>query len=257
MSNGQPSISCFFPAYNDEATIAALVRQAVAVISELTDDYEVIVVNDGSTDSTPAVLDELARTLPRVRVIHHPANRGYGGALRSGFDGATKDLIFYTDGDGQYDVRELRALYPLMREGVDVVNGYKLKRADARRRKVLGAVYNRLARLLFGLPVRDVDCDFRLLRRGALGRVTLRASSGVICVELVHKLHRAGCVFAETAVHHHPRASGRSQFFTPARVARTAFDLLALWLRSVALPQLFGGEDGRGGLRAGARKRPV
>jgi glycosyltransferase involved in cell wall biosynthesis len=235
---GKGSISVFFPAYNDAQTIPHLVSEALALLPELTDDYEVIVVNDGSTDATAAALDELARREPSVKVVHHEKNRGYGAALRSGFAAAGKELIFYTDGDGQYDVRELLTLHTLLGPGVDVVNGYKRERADEGRRKLLGAAYNRLAHALFGLPVRDVDCDFRFVRRAAVSRVALTSSSGVICVELIHKLHRAGCAFVETPVSHYPRLYGRSQFFTPQRVARTAFDLLSLWLRLVALPVL-------------------
>lgn len=227
-------ISVFFPAYNDEASIAGLVGDALAVLPGLTEDFEVIVVNDGSTDGTAAVLDALARADPRVRVVHHGANRGYGAALRTGFAAATKELVFYTDGDGQYDVRELLLLRPLLVEGVDIVNGYKVQRADGWQRKAAGAAYNRLAHLLFNIPIRDVDCDFRLLRRRAVEPVELVSSSGSICVELVHKLHLRGCVFAEAPVRHHPRAHGRSQFFTPRRVARTAFDLLSLWLKVAA-----------------------
>ncbi len=230
-----PSLSVFFPAFNDAATIGLLVRDALAVLPELTDDYEVLVIDDGSTDQTPALLDELARTNSRVRVVHHARNLGYGAALRSGFRHTRKELIFYTDGDGQYDVRELAALYPLLADGVDVVNGFKLQRADAQHRKLLGGVYNRLARLLFRLPICDVDCDFRLLRRQAVEAVELSATSGAICVELVRKLHAAGCHFAEVPVHHYPRLHGRSQFFTPHRLARTARDFSALWLRLVLL----------------------
>lgn len=225
------SISVFFPAYNDEATVAGLVGDALSVLASLTEHFEVIVVNDGSTDGTAAVVDELARADSRVRVIHHETNRGYGGALRTGFASATKELVFYTDGDGQYDVRELVLLRPLMKEGVDIVNGYKIKRADSLQRKALGAFYNRLAHLLFSIPIRDVDCDFRLIRRRAVERVELVSSSGSICVELVHKLNRAGFVFAEVPVHHYPRTHGRSQFFTLRRVGRTAFDLLSMRLR--------------------------
>lgn len=224
-------ISVFFPAYNDEATIATLVRDALTVLPSLTDDFEVIVVNDGSTDGTAAVLNELARTNLRVRVVHHEANHGYGGALRTGFACATKELVFYTDGDGQYDVQELALLRPLMSERVDVVNGYKIKRSDKLRRRALGAVYNRVTRLIFRIPIRDVDCDFRLIRRRVVERVELVSSSGSICVELVHKLHRSGCIFAEVPVHHYPRTHGRSQFFTLGRVGRTVLDLLSLWLR--------------------------
>ncbi len=229
-------ISVFFPAYNDAGTIPSLVEAALEVLPTLTEDYEVIVVNDGSADETAAVIDELAQRHPlHVRAVHHARNRGYGGALRTGFESASKDLVFYTDGDGQYDVRELALLRPLLVEGVDIVNGYKIKRADTKHRQVIGAIYNQVARLLFRLPVRDVDCDFRLMRRRAVRRVELVSSSGVICVELVRKLHADGCVFAEAPVHHYPRLHGRSQFFTLARVARTGFDFLALWLKLFVL----------------------
>jgi glycosyltransferase involved in cell wall biosynthesis len=227
------SITALFPAYNDAATIASLVERVRTVLAELTDDYEVIAVDDGSTDGTGAVLDELARRSPYVRVFHHPGNRGYGAALRTGFAEAAKELVFYTDGDGQYDVTELRTLMSLMRPGVDVVNGYKLDRADKPHRVVLGAAYNRIASTAFRLPIRDVDCDFRLIRRRAIQSIDLRTSSGAVCVELVHKLHAAGAVFAEAPVHHYPRRHGRSQFFTPRRVLRTALDLVVLWSRLV------------------------
>jgi glycosyltransferase involved in cell wall biosynthesis len=227
------SISVFFPAFNDEGSIAGLISQAIAVLPQFTDDYEVIVVNDGSSDGTATVLDDLASRTPRLRVIHHPRNRGYGGALRSGFESATKDLIFYTDGDGQYDVREMALLIPLMTEDVDVVNGYKIKRSDSRRRIILGEIYKFLARRMFGLPIRDVDCDFRLMRRDAIQNVKLTSTSGVVCTEMIYKLKMAGCRFAETPVHHYPRLYGQSQFFTLRRVARTGFDFFRLWLRLV------------------------
>ena len=230
---GRPGISVFFPAYNDAATIGSLVTEALNVLPTLTDDFEVIVVDDGSTDETAGQLDDLARSHREVRVIHHAHNQGYGAALRTGFSAAEKDLIFYTDGDGQYDVRELLVLYPLLTSEVDVVNGFKLKRADNRRRKVLGGLYNRLARLVFLLPIRDVDCDFRLIRRSAVAPLKLTVTSGAICVELVNELRRNGCRFAEAPVHHYPRPHGRSEFFTFGRVIHTAFDFLRLWLRAI------------------------
>lgn len=231
----KPSIAAFFPAFNDEVTIAQMVTDALAVLSTLTDDYEVLVIDDGSTDGTAAVADELARRLPCVRVVHHPENRGYGAALASGFRDVRKDLVFYTDGDGQYDVRELARLVPLMTDGVAVVNGYKAARADARHRVVLGEIYKRLARWLFRLPIRDVDCDFRLLRREAIQGIELESASGVVCTEMIYKLRRAGCRFAEVQVQHYPRRHGRSQFFTVRRVANTAFDFFALWTKLVLL----------------------
>ena len=167
-------LSVFFPAYNDSGTIASMVIRAVQAASELTPDYEVIVVNDGSGDATPAIVDELARTYPRVRVVHHPTNRGYGGALQTGFRTATKELIFYTDGDAQYDPAELAALWAKMAPGVDLVNGYKISRSDPLHRIVIGRVYHHLVSVLFGLSVRDVDCDFRLMRRAIFERSTCR-----------------------------------------------------------------------------------
>lgn len=212
-----------------------MVGNALRLLPSLAADYEVIVVNDGSSDGTAALLDELARQHGPVRVIHHQRNRGYGGALHTGFAHATKDLVFYTDGDGQYDVQELTKLIPLLVAGVDVVNGYKIKRSDSKRRVVLGALYKRLARLFFRLPIRDVDCDFRLMRRTALQAIELVSTSGVVCTEMVYKLHKSGCRFAETPVYHYPRRHGQSQFFTLRRVARTAFDFFALWVKLVVL----------------------
>nr|MDQ3014059.1 glycosyltransferase family 2 protein [Acidobacteriota bacterium] len=229
----RPSISAFFPAYNDEGSIAQMVNRTLALLPQFADDYEVIVVNDGSSDNTAAILDDLARHQPRVRIIHHPRNRGYGGALRTGFAAATKDLVFYTDGDGQYDVSEMTKLMPLMTKDVDVVNGYKIKRSDSKRRVLLGGLYKRLARMLFHLPIRDVDCDFRLMRRQLIQSIDLTSTSGVVCTEMVYKLCQASCRFTETPVNHYPRLHGQSQFFTLRRVGKTAWDFFALWMKLV------------------------
>ncbi len=237
MSNKQsrPSISVFFPAYNDAHSIAKLVEDALQVLPGLTDNYEVIVVNDGSADETQAVLDELKAKHAAVRVVRHETNQGYGGALQSGFRAANNDLVFYTDGDGQYDVRELVKLLPLLQKNVDVVNGYKLERTDKMNRKVIGGFYNRLAHFMFSLPVRDVDCDFRLIRRAFLGKISLHSTSGSICVELVYKLRKAGAHFEEIGVNHFARQHGKSQFFTVRRVSKTLLDFFVLWLRLIVL----------------------
>lgn len=228
-----PSLSIFFPAYNDSGTIASLVITARATAQKLTDDFEVIVVNDGSADHTAEIADELAHTYPEVRVVHHPKNRGYGGALRSGFGASTKDLIFYTDGDAQYDPAELEALWPKMVDGVDVVNGYKISRSDPMHRIIIGRVYHHTVKLLFGLTVRDVDCDFRLIRRAVFDRVQLEHNSGVICLELMKKITDAGFRIAEVPVHHYHRAFGKSQFFNFRRLWHTAQDILRLWFKLV------------------------
>lgn len=231
--NSRPSISAFFPAYNDAGTIASMVITAHLTLQDLTDDFEIIVVNDGSADHTPQILDELARLYDHVRIIHHPRNRGYGGALRSGFAAATKELVFYTDGDAQYDPREIKLLHSSMRPGVDLVNGYKIERNDPTERIIIGHLYQYIIKFLFGLRLKDVDCDFRLIRRSVFDVVELEFNSGVICVELMKKIQDGGFGLAEAPVNHHHRAYGKSQFFNWRRILRVGRDLVKLWWRLV------------------------
>jgi glycosyltransferase involved in cell wall biosynthesis len=228
-----PGLSVFFPAYNDSGTIASLVITALQSARQLTPDFEIIIVNDGSADATAQIADELARTYPEVRVVHHPKNRGYGGALRSGFAAATRDLIFYTDGDAQYDPGEMAALWHALNDKVDLVNGYKISRSDPLHRIVIGRIYHHTVKILFGLRVRDVDCDFRLMRRTIFERISLERNSGVICLEMIKKIQDAGYRIAEVPVHHYHRAYGRSQFFNFRRLARTAADVMKLWVSLV------------------------
>lgn len=223
-------LSVFFPACNDSGTIASLVIRAVQVASTLTPDYEVIVIDDGSRDATPLILETLAAQFPEhVRVIHHPVNRGYGGALRSGFQAARKELIFYTDGDAQYDPAEMRLLWDHMTPEVGWVNGYKISRSDPFHRIVVGRLYHHIVKRLFGLHVRDVDCDFRLIRRRVFDVVRLEKNSGVICLEMMKKFQDAGFAVAEVPVHHYHRTHGKSQFFNFRRVFKTAVDVARLW----------------------------
>ena len=228
-------LSIFFPAYNDSGTIASLVIAARRSAQKLTSDFEILVVNDGSADGTAEIADELARTYPEVRVIHHEGNRGYGGALRTGFAESRKELIFYTDGDAQYDPGEVELLWPYMRPGVDFVNGYKISRSDPLHRIVIGRVYHYIVKWLFGLKVRDVDCDFRLIRRSVFDRVQLVENSGVICLEMMKKVTDAGFVIAEVPVHHYHRAYGKSQFFNFKRLFRTGVDVAKLWVQLALL----------------------
>ena len=243
-------LSVFFPAYNDSGTIASMVIGAVRAASLLTPDYEVIIVNDGSADATAEIADELARSYSHVRVVHHAKNRGYGGALQTGFRSATKDLIFYTDGDAQYDPSEMAALWSRMTPDADVVNGYKISRSDPLHRIVIGRMYHHIVSIMFGLTVRDVDCDFRLLRRTVFDRIELQRTSGVICLEMMKKIEDAGFRIVEVPVHHYHRAFGKSQFFNFRRIAKTGVDVLRLWFALVIRRQHLRGQPSVAGSEA-------
>jgi glycosyltransferase involved in cell wall biosynthesis len=232
-------VSVFFPAYNDAPSLPALIGRTFAVLEENVADFEVIVVNDGSQDNTAEVLTRLASTYgPRMRIVTHAENRGYGGALRSGFAAARKELVFYTDGDGQYDVGELPKLLARMRVGVSFVNGYKLQRNDPWHRIWIGKVYNQFARLLFNVRLRDIDCDFRLIRRELIEAIDLESTSGTICVELVRKLELCGMDVEEVGVSHYPRLHGKSQFFRLQSLLTTLAQLFHLWMWLLVMPRL-------------------
>ncbi|HLF28177.1 MAG TPA: glycosyltransferase family 2 protein [Anaerolineae bacterium] len=227
------SITAFFPCYNDAGTIPAMILRAVQTLRAITDDYEILVINDGSSDDSARVLDELALHYDCLRVIHRTRPSGYGGVLRAGFAAATKDWIFYTDGDAQYDARELAVLVAALDEGVDVVNGYKIKRRDPFHRVVIGLAYQYFVKLAFGLVIRDVDCDFRLMRRAIFENVTLESTTGTITFEMVKKIQAAGYRIVEVPVHHWYRQYGQSQFFNFPRVARTLIAMVGWWWRLV------------------------
>ena len=199
----------------------------------LVDDFEVIVINDGSSDDSLAVLERLQGEYPRLRVVDHPENRGYGGALLSGFAASTKEWVFYTDGDAQYDASEIDRCIGAVRADTDVVQGFKIGRGDPWYRKVIGRAYHHGVKLLFGLPVKDTDCDFRLINRRVLDRVTLRSTTGVICVEMMCSFKRVGARFTEVGVGHYHRPHGRSQFFRIPMISRSAVQLLQLWWRLI------------------------
>lgn len=237
MSEKVASISVFFPAYNDAPSLPGLIRKTFAVLAEHAEEFEVIVVNDGSRDDTAGVLERLAAQFgPRLRVVEHLENRGYGAALRSGFAAACQQLVFYTDGDAQYDVAELPRLLEKLEPDVGLVNGYKLERHDAWHRICTGTLYNRFARVLFGIRLRDIDCDFRLMRRELLQQLDLESDTGTICVELVRKVELSPWRVVEVGVHHYPRLYGRSQFFRLPSLLRTLHQLVALYCRLVLRP---------------------
>jgi glycosyltransferase involved in cell wall biosynthesis len=204
----KPRISAFFPAYNEEANIGALVLKTVGVLERLADRFEVIVVNDGSGDRTREVVQELAAKDGRIRLVDHPVNQGYGAAVRSGFLAAMHEWIFLSDGDGQFDVEELAALIPLA-AGHDLVVGYRIRRADPWFRRVNAFFWGRLVRLIFGLRgVRDIDCAFKLVRRDVFQTFSLETTGAMISTELLVKAARNGFRIVEHGVNHLPRRAG-------------------------------------------------
>ncbi|MCL5278614.1 MAG: glycosyltransferase family 2 protein [Planctomycetes bacterium] len=204
-----PSITVFFPCYNEQENVAKVAQQALDVLEGLHADYEVIIVNDGSADDTGAVADRIAARHPRVRVIHHPRNLGYGAALQSGFRAATKDLVFHTDGDGQFDLAELPPWLPLM-EQYDIVCGYRLNRRDNFVRRMNGWLWTKMTCRLFSLRLRDIDCAFKLYKRAIFDDLKLESTGALISTEILARAARKGCRITERGVPHYPRIAGQS-----------------------------------------------
>ncbi|HYY54720.1 MAG TPA: glycosyltransferase family 2 protein [Candidatus Dormibacteraeota bacterium] len=225
-------LSFFFPVLNEEEHVRPLVARALEVLPAAAERFEIVIVDDGSRDRTGAYADELAASDARVRVVHHGTRRGYGGAIRSGIASSRYALVFFTDGDQQFDPADVTRLLPEV-GGADAVIGYRQKRSDPLRRRFVGWCYNRAIRVLFGLPVRDVDCAFKLLRREVFARVPLdlvRSNGAFFSAELLIRMHQAGLRVRQVAVPHHPRRWGEPKGAPPRVILRAIRDLLALRL---------------------------
>lgn len=265
MANKQISLSIFFPFLNDWGTVGSLVALSIATAEKYTDDWEVIIVDDGSSPKNKDALITIVNTINqknalrhlasklsyltpnKIRIIYHEKNTGYGGALRDGFKHANKDLVFYTDCDAQYDPREMELLIEayikenlpspgnigIRRGEIGMVNGYKIKRNDPWYRTVMGRLYHHTVKYAFKLPIRDTDCDFRLITKKALESIHLHENTGTICTELVKKIDHAGYTILEVPVHHYWRTSGKSQFFNFKRLFATGINLFKLWWKLV------------------------
>ena len=225
------SISVFFPCYNEQGNVARTVQHALTVLENLNADFEVIIVDDGSCDATAKIADEIATQNSRVKVVHHPVNLGYGAALKSGFKAATKELVFYTDGDGQFDINELPPLLPLMAQ-YDIVSCYRLNRQDSLLRKINGWGWTKLVGLLFGMKIRDIDCAFKLYKREIFDNIELSSAGALIDAEILARAVRKGYSITQKGVHHYPRAAG-TQTGGSLRVILRAFKELIKLRREI------------------------
>lgn len=224
-----PSLSVFFPAYHDEDNIGKVTETAVNVLEEIDSDYEVIIVHDGSPDRTGEVADELAERYLNVRVIHHEKNRGYGAALKTGFTSAKNEYIFYTDGDNQFDVREMKKFVALVGLS-DLVIGFRIRKQYTLYRKITSFVYNLILQVLFDLPYRDVDCAFKLLPKKLIDRIDISSVDAFIDAELLIKAQQLGYGVTEVGVTHRPREAGVSGVKTKV-ILRTIKEMIQFYLQ--------------------------
>ena len=229
-----PALSYFFPAHNEEANLEALVAEALEALPALAERFEIIAVDDGSRDATPAIADRLAAAHPDVvRAVHHPTNLGYGAALRSGFRAARYDLVCFTDGDRQFRVADLGRLTGRLAapDAPDVVVGFRIRRADPPIRTIYARLYRFANRVWFGVRVRDIDCACKLFRRAALGDIRVESGGAFFSAELLIKLRAAGRPIVETGVPHHPRTAGSPTGAKPSVIWRAVKDFWGLRLR--------------------------
>ena len=222
------AISVFFPCYNEQQNVTRIVEDTLGVLKTLNADFEIIIVDDGSSDKTGQIADEIANRENRVKVVHHRQNLGYGAALQSGFKAAQKELVFYTDGDGQFDINEMPPLLPLMDQH-DIVSCYRLNRRDPFIRKINAWCWTKLICLLFNLKLRDIDCAFKLYKREIFDHIELSSTGALIDAEILARAARRGYRITQQGVHHFPRTAG-TQTGAKFRVIYRAFkELFELW----------------------------
>ncbi len=232
-----PSLSVFFPCYNEEANVERTASAALAACRRYADDFEIIIVNDGSRDRTGEIADWLAREHPEIRVVHNHPNQGYGGALQAGFRAARKDWIFYTDGDGQFDFEELPRLFPLL-DQFDIVSAYRLNRRESRLRRFNAFCWTVLVNALLGMRLRDIDCAFKLYPRRFIEQIEMRSKGALIDAEMLGKATRLGYRIGQIGVHHYERTAGTPTGANWKVIARAFYELFKLWrhIRSTSRP---------------------
>jgi len=221
------SLSVFFPCYNEAENVEKVVRNAAEVLASLVADWEIIIVNDGSADQTGAIADRLAADNPRIRAVHHPTNKGYGAALATGFTEATKELVFYTDGDGQFDFSEINRLLDCIEEA-DIVSGYRRKRQDSLIRRINGAGWSWLSQRLLGFRCRDVNSAFKLYKREIFDRIEIKSTSALVNAEILARAVRTGYTIKTVPVVHFPRKAGEQTGAKLSVIFRAFCELLKL-----------------------------
>ncbi len=223
-------LTVFFPCYNEENNIQRLLQNAVSVIPALVDKYQIIIVNDGSKDGTKEVAESLAKQYKNIEVISHQVNRGYGAALRTGFLASTKSWVFYTDGDNQFDIRELEKLLSMTND-YDIISGYRIDRKDPLIRKLNAAMFNLALFFLFGLRIKDVDCAFKLYRRELFDKIEIVSNGALVDAEVLIKAKKLGYSIGQIGVHHYPRTTGKQTGANIRVIFRAMKEILALRLK--------------------------
>lgn len=223
-------LSLILPAHNEEPNIGAVVRQATDVLPTLFTDYEVLVVDDGSKDRTGEIADELAAENPHVKALHHPKNRGYGGALTTGFTNATGDYLMFMDSDRQFDIQDLENLTPYI-GSYDIVAGYRIKRNDPYYRFLIGSGFNQMVKLLFQVNLRDIDCGFKVFKAEVLRGMDLESPGALINTEIHAKANVQGRSLVEVGVNHYPRLEGEQSGASIKVMFRAVLETFRLWGR--------------------------
>jgi glycosyltransferase involved in cell wall biosynthesis len=224
------SLSIFFPCYNEQENVTRSVEQAISVLNKLDLDYEIIIVNDGSADKTGQIADEFSRKNNKIKAVHHPKNLGYGSALQSGFKAASKEFVFYTDGDCQFDLNELPPLLPLMKD-YDIVSCYRIKRNDRLIRKINAWCWTKLVCTLFGMKIRDIDCAFKLYRREIFDNIKISSTGALVDTEILARATGKGYKITQKGVHHYPRSAGVQTGANPRVIFRAFKELFRLYKR--------------------------
>lgn len=224
------NISIFFPCYNEAENLPKIVNKTVDVFKNITDNYEIIIINDGSNDNTKQTADNLSRQYKNIRIVNHEVNKGYGAALQSGFRNAKNDLIFFSDGDNQFDISEITKLLPLIQEN-DIVTGYRINRKDNFTRRLNALLWNLLIRLLFKIKIKDLNCAFKLYKREIFSKISPESTGALINTEIFAKAHKLGYKIAEVGVNHYPRTAGNPTGANIKVILKAFYELFVMYKR--------------------------